>query len=96
MLTLNEEKWLDIKHGMLESVDYELEEEDLYHFDDRTNSEVQNGHREIYYFEKAGMELKLQLDVIPRDEGDPIYKMRMFAQNEHGEWVDSSALDSLA
>gem|GEM_PF-2020249 len=68
MLKLNEDKWLDIKHGLLESVDYDLEEEDLYRFDDRSNSEVKNGLRQTYFFEKAGMEIKMQVDIVPKVE----------------------------
>ena len=66
MLKLNEDKWLDIKHGLLETVDYDLEEGDLYRFDEHSNSEVKNGAREIYTFEKAGMEIKMQVDIVPK------------------------------
>ena len=66
MLKLNEDKWLDLKNDFLESVDYEVEEEDLYRFDDKMNAEVQNGHREIYFFEKAGSEIRLQVDIKPK------------------------------
>lgn len=68
MLRLNEDKWLDLKHDFLESVDYEMEEEDLYRFDEQSNSEVKNGKRETYYFEKAGAEIKLQVDIKPKVE----------------------------
>ncbi|MBT6068615.1 hypothetical protein HOG48_02570 [Candidatus Peregrinibacteria bacterium] len=66
MLHLNEEKWLDIKHEFLESVDYEMEEEELFRFDEKTRGEVEAGWRETYYFEKAGMEVKLQVDIKPK------------------------------
>lgn len=68
MLKLNEDKWLDLKNDFLESVDYDLEEEEIYRFDERSRSEVRCGHREIYRFEKAGMEIKMQVDIVPKVE----------------------------
>ncbi|MDP4008767.1 MAG: hypothetical protein Q8P68_06275 [Candidatus Peregrinibacteria bacterium] len=68
MLKINEDKWLDIKNDFLESVDYDLEEEEIYRFDEQSGSEVPNGHRETYSFEKAGMEIRMQVDIVPKVE----------------------------
>ncbi len=66
MLKLNEDKWLDLKHGLLETVEYDLEEGDIYRFDEHSNSEIKNGVRQIYSFEKAGMEIRMQVDIVPK------------------------------
>src|SRR3989338_5810786 len=68
MLKLNEDKWLDLKNDFLESVDYEVEKENIYRFDEHSRSEVKSGERETYYFEKAGIEIKMQIDIVPKVE----------------------------
>lgn len=68
MQKLTKDKWLDIKMDLLEDVDYDFDEEDLFYFDERSRSEIRNGKREIYLFEKNGMEVKFQVDIVPRME----------------------------
>ncbi len=68
MQKLTKDKWLDIKMDLLEDVDYDLEEEDLFYFDEKSSTEVNNGKREIYTFEKNDMEVKFQVDIVPRLE----------------------------
>lgn len=68
MLKLNHDKWLDLKNDFLESVDYDMEEEEIYRFDEHSRSELKVGHREIYFFSKAGMEIRMQVDIVPKVE----------------------------
>lgn len=78
MISLSKDKWLDIREGLLSTVDYEVEKEKLFRFDERSNGQVEYGEREVYLFEKAGAEVKMQVDIVQKTE-------RHEAQGKNGE-----------
>ena len=62
MITLNENKWDDIKNDFLSSIDYELSEEPLVYFNPKNKQQEEIGVREIYEFSKDNRDFMLILD----------------------------------
>ncbi len=62
MITINEEKWSDIKNTLLGSIDYEFTEEPLIYFDHKKNQQEEIGTRETYEFSKNDRDFMLILD----------------------------------
>lgn len=62
MITINEDKWDDMKRDFLNSVEYEFKEEPIIHFNAKNNQQEEIGVREIYEFSKNDMDFMLTLD----------------------------------
>jgi hypothetical protein len=62
MITINEEKWEDIKNDFLGTVEYEFNEEPLVYFDSKTNTQEDIGTRETYEFSKNDMDFMIIMD----------------------------------
>ena len=63
MIIINEDKWDDIKNGLLSELeDDEVSTEPLFRFDYKTNQEEEIGLRETHEFTKNGMDIMLVLD----------------------------------
>jgi len=62
MVTINEDKWDDIKRDFLSEIEYEVTEEPLVYFNHKTNEQQDIGTRETYLFSKNNMDFMLILD----------------------------------
>ncbi len=62
MININEDKWDDIKRDFLSDIEYELSEEPLIYFNDKTNTQEEVGTRETYTFSKNEMDFMIIMD----------------------------------
>lgn len=93
MITINEEKWADIKHDFLDTVDYEFSEEPLMIFNNKNHQEEEIGIRETYEFSRNDMDYMVIVDKDTRFE-NPVFKLSIKFRDKDGAWKDSAALES--
>ena len=62
MISINEDKWDDIKNTLLTAIKHEFTEEPLIYFNHKTNEQEEIGTRETYEFSKNGTDYMLILD----------------------------------
>lgn len=108
MINISESKWQDIKHNWLAKTDADREIVPLVEYEASTNRPINIGEREIYEFTHGGKEIKMMLDKefaptggektkhgtsFDRDPHRFIYKLRVQFRDQHGKWVDASALE---
>lgn len=63
MITINEEKWEDIKNDFIKTIEYKFSESPLIYFNHKTNREEEIGTRETYEFSKNDVDYMIVVDI---------------------------------